>query len=97
MARTAFRGTEVSRKHEGGRTRAEWTEWNVGLWIGNDEKLYNLAQACIQRAKSEGKGIRWAAALFCAMKDEAGDSHTPDGAFYSLRAVRAALTDMVEG
>lgn len=25
---------------------ADWTTWNVCLWIGNDEGLYNLARNC---------------------------------------------------
>lgn len=24
-----------------------WETWNVALWIGNDEGLYNLARGCV--------------------------------------------------
>jgi len=26
-----------------------WAYWNVSLWIGNDEGLYNLARECVRR------------------------------------------------
>jgi len=67
-----------------------WNYWNVSLWIGNDEGLYNLARECIRN----GRDRRHAAALFCATMDESGQSKTPDGARYSLSAVRAAMVGL---
>ena len=44
-----------------------WNYWNVALWIGNDEGLYNLAKDCIKLAKSRREAAREA-----RKRDEAG-------------------------
>lgn len=64
---------------------ASWNAWNVALWIGNDEGIYNLALDCVKRA---GKRYGRAAHYFIA---SIGESKTPDGARYSVRSVTAAL------
>jgi hypothetical protein len=32
---------------------ANYETWNVSLWIGNDEFLYNTAKACVEFAEGE--------------------------------------------
>jgi len=61
-----------------------WNCWNVALWIGNDEGLYNLALECNQ----ECKNLTLAANRFINF---VGSTHTRDGAKYTLKAVRNAL------
>jgi len=67
-----------------------WNAWNVSLWIGNDEGLYNFAQDCLKRAKNNATK---ATTLF--MKDCAGQ-RTPDGAIYTRLAVYEELKGMLE-
>lgn len=65
-----------------------WNHWNVSLWIGNDESLYNLAQDCIRNNHSNrAKAVDDFIALIETDK-------TPDGAPYSKSAVRAAMVGM---
>jgi len=61
-----------------------WNCWNVSLWIGNDEGLYNLALEC----KRERKTLSTAAQRFMVFVE---NQQTPDGAKYTLKAVRNAL------
>ena len=65
-----------------------WNYWNVALWIGNDEGLYNLARGC----KREFKGK--AAKAFVLLMKESGVEKTPDGAKYTVAAVTAAIKDL---
>lgn len=66
-----------------------WNHWNVSLWINNDEGLYNLA-----RRKRRSMGPVPAAKGFIRELEECGITHTPDGAPYSVLAVRAAMVEM---
>ena len=67
-----------------------WNAWNVALWIGNDEGLYNFAQDCLKRAK---RNPNQAAKIF--MRDY-GYTKTPDGAVYSHIAVYEVMKGMLE-
>lgn len=77
-----------------------WAHWNVALWIGNDEGLYRLAIDCVGRAgtdrygkaRTPAKTLDRATRKFIALVD----TRTPDGARYSIIAVRAALAGLVE-
>jgi len=64
-----------------------WNHWNVSLWISNDEGLYRMAKECIRSAGNLDKAARDMHALLNAY----GKAKTPDGAPYSLSAIRAAL------
>lgn len=75
-----------------------WAHWNVALWIGNDEGLYNLALDCRKQARRalwRKAGFRssteLAAGLFIQELQNAGITKTPDGATYSKTAVLAAI------
>lgn len=61
-----------------------WNAWNVALWIGDDEGLYNLALDCLRQAKGNR---RKAARLMLQDLPE----RTPDGARYNLACVYEAL------
>lgn len=65
-----------------------WNQWNVSLWINNDESLYRYAMALVQR-----HGVTRAAVIMA--RDMAGE-YTPDGGRYNLTAIRGALRGMGE-
>jgi hypothetical protein len=63
-----------------------WNHWNVSLWINNDEGLYNEARRWCRRMNKPQ-----AAQAFIDVLAQAGITKTPDGAPYSVSAVRAAI------
>ena len=65
-----------------------WNEWNIVLWINNDEYIYKQAVDLVQKY-----GIKKTADIF--WKHYKGEK-TPDGARYTLSAIRAALQGMDE-
>lgn len=67
-----------------------WTHWNVALWIGNDEWLYRFARDTIRRHKTRDAAAR----AIVNELSEMGITKTPDGARYSIAAVRAALSGL---
>lgn len=67
-----------------------WAAWNVGLWIANDEGLYSLARECIRRTRTRAE----AAAAFVESLAECGVTETPDGARYSVSAVRRGMAGL---
>lgn len=72
-----------------------WNHWNVALWLGNDEGLYNFARELKRKL-----GTRKAAEAFLAnMADlqyhnKSGRPTTPDGAPYTITALRAAIAGL---
>lgn len=64
-----------------------WNAWNVALWIGNDEGLYNLALECIRTTKTRNLAARKMTQILDGEK-------TPDGAIYNYTCIREALKDL---
>ena len=70
-----------------------YNHWNVSLWINNDEGLYRMALNYVTfKGRSYGKED-CAKAMLSELK-EAGITHTPDGAPYSVSSIRAAMVGM---
>jgi hypothetical protein len=72
-----------------------WNCWNVSLWIANDEGLYRAALECKRRPHVETCrpiSVGLAARRFLDVVGEG--AKTPDGARYTVTAVRAALADL---
>ena len=67
-----------------------WNQWNVSLWINNDEGLYDMARECVKRARTRHD----AALQMIESLRECGFTETPDGAKYSLVAIRHAMQGM---
>ena len=64
-----------------------WNQWNVALWIGNDEGLYfHAVELCKRYDRNKAARI---------LKYELPEK-TPDGARYSLTAIRAALVGILD-
>jgi hypothetical protein len=63
-----------------------WNQWNVSLWINNDEWLYRRAMDLVKR-----HGIKRAAVFMAA---ELSGEKTPDGGRYNLTAIRGAMRGM---
>jgi hypothetical protein len=67
-----------------------WGYWNVSLWLGNDEGLYLMAKSYIRGAKNRDEAAR----LIVGNLADQGITKTPDGANYSISAVRSAITGL---
>lgn len=68
-----------------------WTQWNVSLWINNDESLYNDAKYFVRACRNDHD---YAAQRMLDSLVEMGVTETPDGAKYSKTAIRAAMVGM---
>lgn len=64
-----------------------WNAWNVSLWIGNDEGLYNLAMEKIRQNRTRDQAAR-------AMTSLLQGETTPDGARYNYTCIREAIRDL---
>lgn len=65
-------------------------QWNVSLWISNDEGLYNMARDYVRQCKTRDAAAR----AIVESLTECGITHTPDGAKYTVTSVRAALVGL---
>jgi hypothetical protein len=77
-------------KSKGFNGYPNWTQWNVSLWINNDEGLYTDAKYCIRKNDDRRKAAEW----MLERLNECGVTHTPDGAKYSVTAIRKAMVGM---
>lgn len=66
-----------------------WNHWNVSLWINNDEGLYLTA---VHFARSHNR--QKAAQLMLTYLNDMGLHKTPDGAPYTVTAIKAAMVEM---
>lgn len=66
------------------------THWNVSLWINNDEGLYRMALAAINRNRGKKNAREAAAYDLLGLLDE----KTPDGFKYSVTSIKAAMVGM---
>lgn len=67
-----------------------YNQWNVVLWINNDESLYFHALGLINRCGNKDA----AAELMHRELALAGIYHTPDGVPYTKTNIRAAMVGM---
>lgn len=63
-----------------------WNQWNVSLWINNDESIYRYACELVQNS-----GLNYATKIFMKSFDK-----TPDGAKYNRLSVYRALKELKE-
>jgi len=77
-------------QHKAYNGHKNWNHWNVSLWLGNDEGLYNLVIRCTRHHK-----LNRDIAAGCILSDLQGMGihATPDGAPYSKTTIRAAIRD----
>ena len=66
-----------------------WNCWNVSLWISNEEPLYRAAVDYSRRIPNSGAAAR-------AFIRDWNLTRTPDGAEYTLKAVRHAIVGLSE-
>lgn len=77
------------REYNGHRS---WNAWNVALWIGNDEGLYQRAVECLEESQHQ---LRRATRLFLSYIGGPQEK-TPDGATYNRLSVKLALEGLME-
>lgn len=68
-----------------------YNHWNVSLWINNDEGLYRMALD--HKRNCSGTTAKAAQNMMDELQD-AGTTKTPDGAPYSVSAIKAAMSGM---
>ena len=67
-----------------------WRYWNVALWLGNCEGLYNMAR----RYKHQYPTRRAAAKAMLDILHECGMFKTPDGERYSIGTISTAMKNL---
>ena len=64
-----------------------WNQWNVSLWINNDESLYKFCRDTVAR-------VGYDKAVMLIHREIGGDK-TPDGGMYNPTAIRGAIRGML--
>jgi chromosome condensin MukBEF complex kleisin-like MukF subunit len=67
-----------------------WSQWNVSLWLNNDEALYNGMRNAIRWTKNRTE----AASKMLAWLKDSGQTETPDGAAYTVTSIKHAMVGM---
>lgn len=75
--------TNTTNKRKGYNGHKCWSYWNVSLWIANDEGMYRAVKD-ILRFKTRDDAAQY-------LKDHVLPERTPDGARFSVSAIRAAI------
>ena len=65
-----------------------WNQWNVSLWINNDEGLYKFCRDMVSRHGYD-KAVRF-------IYRDIGGTKTPDGGVYNPTAIRRAIRGILE-
>lgn len=65
-----------------------WNQWNVSLWINNDEGLYKFCRAMVSKHGYD-KAVRF-------IYRDIGGTKTPDGGTYNPTAIRRAIRGILE-
>ena len=67
-----------------------WNYWNVALWLFNDEGLYRMVQGYVKTSKTKDEAAKY----ILGYLNRSGVEKTPDGAPYTVSAIRAAIRDL---
>lgn len=66
-----------------------YNQWNISLWINNDEALYRMAKEYVGTYKRKE-----AAQAMLDDLQEYGSTHTPDGVKWPKAGILAAMVGM---
>lgn len=66
-----------------------WQQWNVSLWLNNEFFLYEQMQALIKRCTNKDKAAR----AMLQWLHNMGETHTADGARYTVTSIKNAMKD----
>lgn len=58
--------------------------WNLAVWFGNDEGLYNLAKDAIRHCRTKDEAAKY---IYECLKGMS----TPDGANYTVSGIKHAI------
>ena len=81
IAQTSFNFSDINETYNGW---ADWTTWNVALWINNDLTYYNIAKECKDYMD-----------FLYEMQAMIGSFATPDGADWG-EANRKEMQELIE-
>lgn len=65
--------------------------WNVSLWVGNDEGLYNLARECIRETRTRREAAESMLNILKEGRSENSIPTTPDGSPYTVASLMHAM------